>query len=248
MAGNRNIVLGGIGLAAFALFLIFGWVSDDDSGRGGQGAEFAGAGPGGEGGQDASLGGDESRGRKSVLDKRPAGGRNKPADPALVKKLRVPGGRFVATGPPFSPKEGIVKQFFTGDPTLVAGGAGGNTLQSGAESAAASAEGEASSDAAADDSDDASCPDCGTPFVTTMVANIVTQPIFQGAFEATCSSPFFMGGFGEGFEIGGNPACVSFFPHSCRGSGAALFDGRFFVSIRGECIPSRNFLKDVLER
>lgn len=251
MAGNRNILLAGVGLVAFALFLIFGWVGGHDGRRGGEGAKIAGAASGGKGGQDASLGRDESRGRTLVVKKRPIGGKKKRADPKLVKKLKVPGKRFMATGPPVSPKDGIVKQSFTGDPTLIAGGAGGATPQSGGsggEIAAASAEGEASADAGAEDSANPSCPDCGAPFVTTMVVDILTQPIFESAFDATCSGPFFMGGHGEGFEIGGDPACVTFFPTTCRGSGVALLDERFFVTVRGECIPDRNFLKNILAR
>lgn len=237
------MVLAGVGLAAFAVFLIVGWVGGKDNSSGGGGAGIAASALGEKGGQDASPGREASRGL--VVKKRPVRDRKKPADPALVKKLKVPGKRFVATGPPVSPKDGIVKQSFSGDPTLIAGGAGGATLQPGGsrgEGAGASAEAEA------EESSDAACPDCSAPFVTTMVVDLVTQPIFQGAFESTCSSPFFMGGFGEGFDIGGNPACISFFPTTCRGSGAALFDERFFVSLRGECIPDRDFLKNVLAR
>ncbi len=250
MLRNRStLILGGAALVAFLAFLLVGREGDRKADRNpgrpeAAGALQGGASPGAAGARFAGAGdpAEVPGGKKTKF-----GGKKKlKPDPELVKKLQAQGNLLIASGPPESPRPGIVQQSFTGSP-VVRGGAGAG------EQAAGGTDGDGAGDGPDGDNEDpgdyeVACPNCQGPAVRTMVVDIAQLPAFSDALEKTCSSSFLSAGYGERFEIGGGPACVIFVPQSCRGSGVALFEDRFFVTVSAECVPNRQYLKDVLQR
>ncbi|MDP3940443.1 MAG: hypothetical protein Q8R92_20195 [Deltaproteobacteria bacterium] len=250
MLRNRNtLILGGAALAAFLAFLLLGDEGDRNAARdpgrpeatgalqggastGATGADFAGAGDPAEvsGGKKKKIGGKK---------------KHKP-DPELVKKLQPKGDQLVASGPPESSRPGIVQQNFTGSP-VVGGRAGAGVRTAGGTDGDGAGNGPDGDNEGPGD-DEVTCPNCQGPTVRTMVVDILKQPALSDALEKTCSSAFLTAGYGERFDIGGDPACAIFVPQTCRGSAVALFENRFFVTVSAQCAPSLQYLKDVLQR
>jgi len=255
---RSQIVLLGAALTAFALFILWGEGGTDGEGTAPEGQEIAEPGPamapeasaddaalqGGSQGLAESL---KARGRKRTPGAKP--------DPELVKKLPAADATIVAEGPPTSPREGIVEQRFS-----AAGGVAARRASIGATQASPSerpsTEREELADAGSgspagdpESSDtDSTCPDCGAPSVKTTVIDLKTNPWMRSGYDPPCKSAFYGLPYAERFDIKGAPACVIRRPESCRGSGVALFDGRFAVTVQGECIPSLKYLKKFLKR
>jgi hypothetical protein len=166
------------------------------------------------------------------------------ADPHLVAKLPSGGRSLVPLGPPDSPREGIVQQSFTGSREIRGGPA---VSRDGGPGTGDEEEGESG---AAGDTTEGECGDCGAPSVKSTVADLATQPMMRAAFDKPCGGESLLinAGLGERFSISGSPACVVYIPQTCRGSGVAIFEDRFVVSVHGECIPNMEFLKEFLQR
>jgi hypothetical protein len=121
-----------------------------------------------------------------------------------------------------------------GQATLPAGGGGARTN----EGESSPLIGTPEEDAASVDSEPRDC----SPKIHHSLLDVGGNPsIFQ-----TAAGSSLVNMFGERFNVGDAPAFILYFPESERGSGGALFDERYFVMIRGECIPDGEFLKSAL--
>jgi hypothetical protein len=167
------------------------------------------------------------------------------ADPKLLEQLQSSSRSLVPVGPAESPREGIVRQSFTGSQEIRGGAAASSGEGQGTGDA-----GEESPPEEAEDETAGECGDCGAPSLKTTVADLVVQPMMRAAYEKPCGGESLLinAGYGERFNIGDDPACVFYIPQTCRGSGVAIFDDRFVISVHGECIPSQQYLKTILQR
>jgi hypothetical protein len=251
MFRRRNLLLLlAVAVVAFAAFL---WTGNRSGEEGGP----ADASPGGalieenrsrlEKAQ-AELARDQERKRTiATLQSRsrgaPSGKPQKVVDPMLLQQLQSSARSLIPIGPPVSPRAGIVRQSFTVSSEITGGAAvtrGGNQ-GAGEEEGAAEVAGK---------NKGGKCGDCGAPSLKVIVVDVVAHPIGRAAYEKPCGSDSLViaGGFVERFNIGDKPACVIYIPQTCRGSGVAIFEDRFVISVHGECIPDHEFLKIALRR
>jgi hypothetical protein len=263
MFEKRNrIVLLGAALIAFALFILWGERGTDGEGTAREGqpkgqvvAEQSPAGAPEASADDAALQG----GSQELAERLKAQGRKRPPgakpDPELVKKLPVADATFIAEGPPTSPREGIVEQRFSAARGTAARTASisatqvspAERLPRGRDEPADAGSGPPAGDPGASDTG-STCPDCGAPSVKTTVIDLEANPWMRSGYDPPCKSAFYGLPYAERFDINGAPACVIRRPESCRGSGVALFEGRYAVTIQGECFPSLEYMKKFLKR
>lgn len=254
---QSTLLFVGVALAAFVVFLLFGGPHGKSSAPVLE-QERSGdvKGPAAAGGNAAQgVGRAAGAARPGGATEKKPGGKPKPApDPELVKKLVVPEKLLTASGPPESPRPGVVRQSFRGT-GIVAGGApvsrspaaGRAGVGAAGGSGGKATDSQPTAETGSSDGGGKTCPNCDGPKVRTMIVDLQEIPLLQGAFEQTCSSTF-VAGYGEQFQIQGDPACVVYFDGACRGSANALFDNRYWVTVTGECIPNREFLKAVIQR
>jgi hypothetical protein len=249
--GNRNNrILIGVALAAFLAFTVFSesggsfWsrlLHSFSRGSAGSsrvapahvGAPGTTAAPGGKEPKDDS--GAPARGSlraKSAKKSDPT--LRRPPDPNLVRRLGG-GEGLVPITPPQSLRDGIVRQTFRASKGPVASGA-------------PSASNGGGSTPTAPEPSPSSPSNCGPAILSITVIDLKKNPNLQRAFDVPSLSPLIQNDLGERFQIGAAPAYVIYYPAAKTGSAGAIFDERFLVSIRGNCIPSRAFLKKQLIR
>ncbi len=248
MFRSRNLLLLlGVAVVAFAVFLWTGDRSDKEEApnavkRGASLMEGGRSAPA-EAPSDQAAAEEERKKMVATLRARSrralSGKPQESVDPELLERLPRGAGSLVPAGPPESPREGIVQQSFRGSGEILAG-APASTGDEGKQSAPQDAEDERAGD----------CRDCGAPSLKTTVADLSREPIMRAAYEKPCGADSLLirAGFGERFTIGDAPACATYIPQTCRGSGVAIFDDRFVVSVHGECIPSLEYIKEVMRR
>jgi len=263
MLGNRtNLILLGVALAAFLAFVLFGGGGEFSPGPGvgfwgrlfggsiGGPAGSSGVAPPGVAPPVGALGTAPAAGTGG-----PAGGEfagksakkfspksRRPPDPNLVRRLGG-GANLVPSAPPESPREGIVQQTFTVARDVIApkGQGGPNLLNVPTP--------EPTPEPTPTPAPTPPNPpkDCGMPKLRKSVIDLKLQPMMRPVFDVPYQSKFIQIS-GERFTIGDAPAYVIYFPQTKRGSAGAIFQERFIVSISGECIPSRGFLKAQLRQ
>jgi hypothetical protein len=260
--GNRNnLILIGVALVAFLVFVVFSGGDGSSVGHGGglwsrflSGLTGGSAGssgvapppPVGELGTASTSGMKKPPGEagspapgtlrgKGAKKSTPKSGRA--PDPNLVRRL---GGSkdLVPATPPQSPREGIVRQRFTVS-------AGSQTQSMGGSDSASPNPESNSSNESPNPSD---LNNCGSPVLNKAVIDVKLHPELLSAFTVPYNSPFIRLGKGERFQIGDAPAYVIYINGTKSGTAGAFFDNQFVVSIMGRCIPNRQFLKAQLRR
>jgi hypothetical protein len=147
-----------------------------------------------------------------------------PPDPELLRRMQAGGGGLVPTSPAQAPRAGIVQQSFRAGPR----GADGTVVNGGAGTQVPS--------------------NCGVPTIQKSVVDLQKSPLLRAAFDVPSNSYLIRKGMGELFKIGDAPAFVILIPTTKRASAGAIFENRFLVLIKGQCIPDRQYLKALLRQ
>jgi len=249
---NRNTwILAGVAGATFLIFLLLVGGENSSPTTGGSGllglfrggreeasgdlaARDAGRGEVAPGTPAAAGGRWPGAGRRSTQRKAKNGA--PAADPELVKRMQAGGSNLVPVGPASSPRAGLVKQTFRGNARSFKPD---DPVPGGPESPG-------------EPPDVPGSPqdpnNCGAPKVRKIVVDLQVNSAMRDSFDIPASSFMIRNGMGERFKIGGAPAYLILNPHTKRVSAGAIFDDRFLVSIQGECIPDRQYVKALLRR
>jgi hypothetical protein len=248
MLRNRNtLILAGAALVAFVVFLVFGAEERGAASREGSGGLLGWFGKSGpsdatpgvseSGGEGSQVQGRKAReARRKLLQRKNAKKKEGPADPNLLQRMTAGLGGLIPTGTPDASREGVLTQNFRG-------GSAGTVVRGGAR--------RTNPAGSVDDVEEPASTDpnqCGSPKIRKSVFDLQTHPQMRAAFDVPSKSNLISQGFGERFTVGGGPAFVIYIPQSKRGSAGAIFDNRFLVTLSGECIPDRQFLKSLLHQ